>query len=271
MNYFDKKIIWITGASSGIGRELAIQLSKHNCTLILTARRHNQLEETKLKCGNANVQIYPFDLSKLDEIDDFSSKVQSDIGEIDILINNAGVSAWSSVEETDFKVYQDVMTLDFYSIVKLTKSILPSMISRREGQIVSVSSLLGKFVIKKRSVYASAKHALQAFMDGLRAEVYDYNIKVNTVAPGYVETEVGIKALTGDGSEYGANDRGHDTKGMKAEVAAKMIINAIVKNKREYYVIPLLSFSRFALYLSRFVPSLAAKIARNYNEDENNK
>ena len=69
-----KKIIWITGASSGIGREIAIQLSKYNCTLILTARRHNQLEETKLKCGNANVQIYPFDLSKLDEIDDISSK-----------------------------------------------------------------------------------------------------------------------------------------------------------------------------------------------------
>jgi short-subunit dehydrogenase len=142
------------------------------------------------------------------------------------------------------------------------------MISRKSGQIVSVSSLLGKFAIKKRSVYASAKHALQGFMDALRAEVYEHNIKVNTVAPGYVETEVGIKALTGDGSEYGANDRGHDTKGMKADTAANIIIKAIAKNKREHYVIPLLSFSRFALYLARFAPGLAARIARNYNEDE---
>ena len=268
MNYFDKKIIWITGASSGIGRELAIQLSNYDCTLILTARRKEQLEDTKLKCGNANVQVYPFDLSKIDEIDDFSLRVQKEVGAIDILINNAGVSAWSGVEETNFKVYQDVMTLDFYSIVKLTKSILPSMISRKSGQIVSVSSLLGKFAIKKRSVYASAKHALQGFMDALRAEVYEHNIKVNTVAPGYVETEVGIKALTGDGSEYGANDRGHDTKGMKADTAANIIIKAIAKNKREHYVIPLFSFSRFALYLARFAPGLAARIARNYNEDE---
>ncbi len=93
MNYFDKKIIWITGASSGIGRELAIQLSNCDCTLILTARRKEQLEDTKLKCGNANVQVYPFDLSKIDEIDDFSLRVQKEVGAIDILINNAGISA----------------------------------------------------------------------------------------------------------------------------------------------------------------------------------
>ena len=268
MNYFDNKNIWITGASSGIGRALAVQLSKYNCTLILTARRRDELEKTKLKCGNANVQIYPFDLSMLNEIDDLSRKVQNNIGPVDILINNAGISAWSGVEETNFKVYQDVMNLDFYSVVKLTKSVLPSMISRKSGQIVSVSSLLGKFAIKKRSVYASAKHALQGFMDALRSEVYDNNIKVNSVAPGYVETEVGIKALTADGSEYGANDRGHDTKGMKSIKAADMIIDAIVKNKREAYIIPLFSFSRVALLLSRFAPSIAARIARNYNENE---
>ena len=267
MNYFDKKIIWVTGASSGIGREIAIQLSKYDCTLILTARRKEQLEDTKQKCGNANVQIFPFDLSKIDEIDDFSLRVQKEVGEIDILINNAGVSAWSGVEETNFKVYQDVMELNFYSVVKLTQTVLPSMISRKSGQVVSVSSLLGKFAIKKRSVYASAKHALQGFMDALRAEVYEHNIKVNTVAPGLVDTEVGMKALTEDGSSYGKNDRGHATEGMKADTAANMIISAIIKNKREHYVIPFFSFSRVALYLARFTPNLAARIARNYNED----
>ena len=160
------------------------------------------------------------------------------------------------------------MNLDFYSVVKLTKSVLPSMILRNSGQIVANTSLLGKFTIKKRSVYASAKHALQGFMDSLRAEVHDKNIKVNVVAPGFVKTEVGIKALTGDGSAYGSNNRGHDTKGMEVSDAAKMIINAIQKNKRETYIIPRFSFSRFALMLSRYAPGLAAILARNYDEEE---
>ena len=271
MSYFSNKIVWITGGSSGIGKELAVQLSNMGCTLILTARRKELLEDVKKQCGNADVRIYPYDLSNIDGIDEFSDKVQKEVGAIDILINNAGISAWSSVDETKFNVYQEVMNLDFYSVVKLTKSVLPSMISRKSGQIVSVSSLLGKFAIKKRSVYSSAKHALQGFMDALRAEVYENNIKVNVVAPGYVETEVGIKALTADGSEYGANDRGHSTKGMKAEKAANMIINAVAKNKREAYIIPLFSFSRFVLLLSRFAPGFAAKIARNYNEVQKSK
>lgn len=268
MSYFSNKIVWITGGSSGIGKELAVQLSNMGCTLILTARRKELLEDVKKQCGNADVRIYPYDLSNIDGIDEFSDKVQKEVGAIDILINNAGISAWSSVDETKFNVYQEVMNLDFYSVVKLTQTVLPSMILRNSGQIVANTSLLGKFTIKKRSVYASAKHALQGFMDSLRAEVYDKNIKVNVVAPGFVKTEVGIKALTGDGSAYGSNNRGHDTKGMEVSKAAKMIINAIQKNKRETYIIPAFSFSGFALMLSRYAPGLAAILARNYDEEE---
>ena len=110
MGYFNNKTIWITGASSGIGRELAIQLSNCDCTLILTARRKEQLEDTKLKCGNANVQVYPFDLSKIDEIDDFSLRVQKEVGAIDILINNAGMrfrKPFLEIEESEFRKVMD--------------------------------------------------------------------------------------------------------------------------------------------------------------------
>ena len=269
MGYFNNKTIWITGASSGIGRSLTIQLAKLGAKLVITARRKEELKKVKLECGNAEVHIHPFDLSDLDNLDEFSNSVQKDIGDIDILINNAGISAWSSINGTQFKVYEDVMNLDFFSVVKLIQSVLPNMILRKEGQIVTNTSLLGKFAIKKRSVYASAKHALHGFMDALRAEVYEHNIKVNIVAPGFVNTEVGMKALTEDGTPYGANDRGHESQGMDVNKAANMIIQAIEKNKRESYIVPKFAFPRVVLIISRFLPGLAAIIARRYNEENN--
>ena len=154
------------------------------------------------------------------------------------------------------------------SVVSLTKSVLPDMIKRRSGQIVTNTSLSGKFGSKKRSVYAAAKHALHGFIDSLRAEVHEYNIKVNTIAPGYVNTDIGIKALVEDGNPYGKNDRGHDSKGLKVEKAVKMIISAIKNNKREVLVIPIFSMLMFASLLSRFLPGLAAIVARNFDEDK---
>ena len=269
MGYFNNKTIWITGASSGIGRSLTIQLAKLGAKLVITARRKEELEKVKLECVNAEVHIHPFDLSDLDNLDEFSNSVQKEIGDIDILINNAVISAWSSINGTQFKVYEDVMNLDFFSVVKLIQSVLPNMILRKEGQIVTNTSLLGKFAIKKRSVYASAKHALHGFMDALRAEVYEHNIKVNIVAPGFVNTEVGMKALTEDGTPYGANDRGHESQGMDVNKAANMIIQAIEKNKRESYIVPKFAFPRVVLIISRFLPGLAAIIARRYNEENN--
>ena len=136
------------------------------------------------------------------------------------MINNAGVSAWSSIKDTDLDVFEKVMKLNYLSVVKLTQSVLPKMIERKSGQIVTNTSLLGVLAIKNRGVYASSKHAMHGFMNVLRAEMHEHSIKVNSVAPGLVDTEVGIKALTEDGSTYGKNDRGHATTGLSAEVAA---------------------------------------------------
>ena len=269
MSYFHNKRIWVTGASSGIGRSVAIKLSKLGAEVILTARNRGKLEEVKKECGNAKAHIFDHDLSNLESIDDLVSRVTREVGSIDILFNNAGVSAYSAANETDFSVYTQVMNLNFLSVVKLTKCLLPQMISNKKGQIVTNTSLSGKFGSKKRTVYASSKHALHGFMDSLRAEVHEHNIKVNTVAPGFVNTEIGMKALTGDGTPYGANDRGHESQGMDLDKASEMIIKSIEANKREAYIVPKISFPKIALYISRYFPGLGAVIARNYNEEDN--
>ena len=150
MDYYKNKVIWITGASSGIGKELAIQLSKLGAILVLTARRENELEKVKQLCGNAEVHLFPFDLENLEGIGALYNAVIKDIKKIDILVNNAGISAWSSVNETDIEVYKKVMNMNYMSVVSLTKSVLPDMIKRRSGQIVTNTSLSGKFGSKKR-------------------------------------------------------------------------------------------------------------------------
>ncbi len=136
MSYFDKKVVWVTGASSGIGKELAIQLSKLGAILVLTARRENELEKVKQLCGNAEVHLFPYDLENLENIEELYRSVTKEVNGIDILINNAGISAWSSVNETDLEVYKRVMNLDYFSVVSLTKSVLPDMIKRNQVKLL---------------------------------------------------------------------------------------------------------------------------------------
>ena len=113
MNYFNDKVVWITGASSGIGKELAIQLSKFGAILVLTARREKELAEVKALCANATVHVFPYDLENLNDIPKLYNDVIKETGAIDILINNAGISAWSSVNETNLDVYKRVINLDY--------------------------------------------------------------------------------------------------------------------------------------------------------------
>ena len=149
MSYFHNKRIWVTGASSGIGRSVAIKLSKLGAEVILTARNRDKLEEVKKECGNAKAHIFDHDLSKLESIDDLVDRVTREVGSIDILFNNVGVSAYSAANETDFNVYTQVMNLNFLSVVKLTKCLLPQMISNKKGQIVTNTSLSGNLDQKK--------------------------------------------------------------------------------------------------------------------------
>ncbi|MEY8849154.1 SDR family oxidoreductase [Psychroserpens sp. XS_ASV72] len=254
---FDNKIIWITGASSGIGESLAMALSKYNCKLILSARREAALLNVKNNCQNPeNVKILPLDLSKIDEAGMVSEKAIMCFGRIDMLINNAGISQRSPIIETTIEVDRKLMEVDYLGTVALSKAILPHFVEQQSGHYVVVSSLMGKFSSPYRSAYCGAKHALHGFFDALRLEHDKDNIKVTLICPGFVNTNVARNALTGDGSKQGYQDDMTEN-GLNVDVFTKKMIKAIQKEKFEAYIG---KFERFGVYVKRLSPKLIHKL-----------
>jgi len=261
MTKLTNKIIWITGASSGIGEQLTYQLARNGNNLILSARRKEVLEEVKANCDasvRADIHVLPLDLSNIESLDAAADAALSIYGKIDILINNGGISQRSLVNETSFEVDQHVMNVNYFSAIKLTKKVLPGMIKNNGGHILVTSSLVGKFGTPFRSAYAASKHALHGFFEALGAEVWENNIFITIFCGGYIQTKISLNAVTGDGSKYNMMDE-NQAKGKTAEEAAKAMIEAVEKNKKEIYFG---GKEVMGVYLKRFAPSLLAKVVR---------
>lgn len=256
------KTIWITGASSGIGRELAIQLSAKGCNLILSARRKEALEETRQRCKNqGNIKILPLDLADTSEMDSLTTKAINFFGKVDILINNGGLSQRSLIIDTKLSVYERLMKVNYLGTVGLSKALLPSFISQKHGHYVVVTSLMGKFSSPMRSGYCGAKHALHGFFDGLRLEHEKDGVKVTIVCPGFVNTDVARNAVTGDGSKQNEQDTATES-GMDVSVFAKKMIRAIEKEKMEVYIG---GKETMGVYLKRFFPKLLHRVVGKSN------
>ena len=228
-------IVWITGASSGIGEELAKQYVQRGDQVILSARRSNELERVKNSCSRPEaVAILPLDLTDFESL---PSKVKAAIdcfGSIDLLINNGGVSQRSLIAETNFSVYQRLMEVNYLGTVALTQALLPYFIKHRKGHYAVVTSVMGKYGSPYRSGYAGAKHALHGFFDVLRMEHQKDNISVSLLCPGFVQTNVTINALTGDGTTLGHDDPATQN-GLKVTEFCKNAIKAIDRKAWETY------------------------------------
>jgi short-subunit dehydrogenase len=185
--YFKDKTIWITGASSGIGEAIAIELSHLTCKLILSSRSIDKLEAVKNDCAEtAKIDILELDLEDYKAAPDAVEKAMGCNGQIDILINNAGISQRSLIAETSIEVDKKLMDVNYIGTVALTKALLPHFIQQQSGHFVTVTSLMGKFGSPYRSGYCGAKHALHGFFDVLRMEHEKNNIKVTMICPGFV-------------------------------------------------------------------------------------
>ena len=247
----DTKVIWITGASSGIGKGLALELSNHNCKLILSSRRPEALETVKKQCLNPeNIAILLFDLSDYEHLKPITHQAIQFFGNVDILINNGGISQRSLVIDTDISVDKKLMEVDYLGTVALSKAILPHFIKNQSGHFVTVSSLMGKFSSPYRSGYCGAKHALHGFFDALRMEHEIDNIKVTMICPGFVNTDVAKNALVGDGSKQHSQDVATEN-GLSVEEFSKRMIKAIQQEKFEAYIG---KKEVLGVYLKRFFP-----------------
>lgn len=185
------KIIWITGASSGIGQELAYQLAEKGATLIISARRKEKLMAIKEECVDkfgANIIVYPLDVSNLTEVKQAVEHLSSKLKRIDVLVNSAGFGHTGNFIDYDFSKAEQMFRVNVLGLMYMSQLVALTMIPYKSGQIVNISSIAGKIATPKSSVYAATKHAVTGFSNALRLELYEYNIDVTTINPGPVET-----------------------------------------------------------------------------------
>jgi len=260
--YFNNKIIWITGASSGIGEALALELSRRGAKLILSSRRIAELERVKNNCAHPEkVHILPLDLADSTNLE---AKVPAAIalfGHIDIMVHNGGISQRALVADTGIAVHREVIELNYFSYIILTKALLPHFMERRSGYFVVTSSVMGKIGTPMRAAYAAAKHALHGYFDCLRAEVEHYGIKVTILTPGYIHTPISV--ISGDGSFLSSKSE-QISGGLSAGKAAGQIIKAIQNETYEPYIGKFIGEERLALFVKRFLPGLFTRLISRF-------
>ncbi|XP_004868800.1 dehydrogenase/reductase SDR family member 7B isoform X2 [Heterocephalus glaber] len=296
--YLRNAVVVVTGATSGLGRECAKAFYAAGAKLVLCGRNVEGLEElvrelTAFRSPQQTHKPYTvtFDLTDPRAVMAAGAEILQCFGYVDILINNAGISYRGAIMDTTVDVDKKVMETNYFGPVALTKALLPSMIKRRRGHIVTISSVQGKISIPFRSAYlgqphllsplkaqtqpcqeedAASKHATQAFFDCLRAEMEQDEIKVTVISPGYIRTNLSVNAVTSDGSRYGAMDR-NTAQGRSPAEVAQDVLAAVGKKKKDVILadwVPSL-----AIYLRNLAPglffSIMASRARKEQKSKN--
>ena len=241
----------------GSGKELAVQMADQGAKIVLTSRNIEKLNAVKESLKGSGHVVYPLDLLQTALIPEAAEEVLKETGGIDILVNNAGLSQRSLTKDTSVAVDRKIMELDHFAVVILTKSLLPHMLERQSGLIVTISSVAGKVGVPMRSAYCAAKHAVIGFMGSLRAEVHHDNIKVLVVTPGSTQTNISKNALEGDGKPHGITDPAI-ANGVPVSVCVRKIIDGIRAGKSELLIAN--SRETFMSYLARFFPGYLRKL-----------
>ena len=255
------KTVWITGASSGIGRAAANRWTELGARVILSARKEEALQEVANQWTEEQRSlslILPLDLSQAEQLPDKVAAALQWAGTIDVIVHCGGISQRSTVLETDLSVDRRVMEVDYFGTLALTKALLPHFVERQAGQFVVVTSLMGLFSSPLRSGYCGAKHALHGFFESLRAEHHDDGIGVTMVCPGFIHTNISMNAVVGDGSQQGTMDA-KTGAGLTPEVCAARMVRAVERRT------PQVLIGRFEIvgaYLKRFAPGLMRRIVR---------
>ncbi len=257
--HFKNKVVWITGASSGIGAELAWQLAAQNAKLILTARNEAALINIQKKCleQTSFCKIVISDLSKQNETEIAVVNAWEQFQKIDVVFLNAGVTQRSLAFETQMEVYRALMEINFFAPVIITQKLFPFFEKQGSGHIVAISSMAGLMGFPYRSGYAAAKHALMGYFETLQTENAVAGVDYTIISPGRINTPISASALTKDGTPHLRNDVGQ-INGIPVEECVTKILNA-VENKKKHIII---ARGEYWLWVIKwFAPQLFYKIA----------
>ncbi len=267
-----KKVIWITGASSGIGEALVYECAKEGAQLIISARREDELKRVATNCSKGihsdkidskNILVLPLDLEHTETIEEKVNQVIQKFGRIDVLVNNSGMGHRTKAVNTPTSVDRKVMEVNFFGTINLTKAVARVMQKQQSGKLVVISSIMGKYGMPLYSTYAASKHALYGYFESLRQELFKDNIKVLIVSPGFINTDVSTKLLKEDGTAYGIKSDAQE-KGMSATDCAKGILKAIKSNRNHKYVG---KYEIFSVYVKQYFPKLFYKLMRKMTKD----
>jgi short-subunit dehydrogenase len=246
------KVVIITGASSGIGRALAIEYAKRGASLSLAARRIELLNELKSEIANSEILTTKTDITSEFACEELINVTLQRFGRIDVLINNAGLSMRALFDDFDLKSFQRVIDVNFYGTVYCTKYALPHLIQSK-GSLVGIISVAGHVGLPARSAYSASKFAIRGFLDTIRLENLYTGLHVLVAAPGFTASEIRKSALTANGDPQGETPR-KEEKMMHADACALLVVDAIEARKRSL----VLTFKegKLSVFLGKFFPFL---------------
>ncbi|XP_054712828.1 dehydrogenase/reductase SDR family member 7-like [Uloborus diversus] len=257
---YQNQVVWITGASSGIGEHLAYTFAENNAKLALSGVNLERLNNVKeicialYKCKEEDILLVPFSIDNFDEHESNVKKVLDHFGQIDILVNNAGVSQRAQFEEIDIDVDQKLFNVNVFGTVNLTRKVLKHFLERGRGHVVAMSSLAGRIGAPFSSAYTGSKHALHGYFECLRTEMCQKNIDVTLVCPGPVFSRLTDRCVTSKlGEVYDHTQQPTDRK-MKTERCSRLTFTAISNKLDECWISqqPLLTL----FYCSQYIPSI---------------
>jgi short-subunit dehydrogenase len=260
MSSLQNKVIWITGASSGIGEALVHECAGQNALIVLSARRESELQRVakEANLNEKNSLILAFNLSDTTKAKDYTQQIISKFGKIDILINNGGQSQRAEAIATSTETERQLFEINYFSAVNLSKAVLPWMLKAGSGKIVVISSIAGKFGFYLRSSYSAAKHALHGYFESLRLELEKQGISILMICPGKIKTTISLNAVNADGGTHNKMDESHE-HAMNANECAQHIISGIVNNKEEIFIG---GKELLIVKIKRFFPRLFGKLIR---------
>ncbi len=266
INYLSMKgkVVIITGASSGIGRALAIEYAKRGASLSIAARRIQLLNELKEELPNSEILVIQTDVTIESDCKNLIDKTIKHYGRLDILINNAGISMRALFDDFDIQDFKHIMDVNFYGTVYCTKFALPYLLESK-GSLVGIISVAGHVGLPARSAYSASKFAVRGFLDTIRIENLYTGLHVLVAAPGFTASEVRKSALTANGTPQGETPRAEE-KMMSASECANLVANSI--ERRERSLVLTFKEGKLSVFLSKYFPFILDRLTYKVMADE---